>query len=290
MNIRARARGIELRIQSEPDVPRAILADPVRLRQILLNLVSNAIKFTEQGGVVVRMQSQNIDGVRSLRVAVRDSGIGITTEQLSKLFQPFSQADGSMTRRFGGTGLGLAICKGLVEQMGGAIQVTSTLGEGTTFTFDLHLELAASPESVEQLPAVDSSEDLAGLRVLVVDDNPLNRMLMERQLAMLGASSPAMAESGLQALAMVLEAPFDVVLMDMQMPDLDGLETTRRLRELQIPVQPWVIGVTANAFVDDRLACLDAGMDDFLSKPVSMTTLNASLRSVSRQSGTSSPN
>ena len=288
---KALERNVSFALQIANDVPRAVRADVTRVRQIWINLIDNALKFTASGSVLLSLSQIKHDGrTVILRGSVQDTGVGIAPDAIKQIFEPFAQADASTARRFGGTGLGLAICKGLVEQMGGAIQVTSTLGEGTTFTFDLHLELAASPESIEQLPAVDSSEDLAGLRVLVVDDNPLNRMLMERQLAMLGAPSPAMAESGLQALAMVLEAPFDVVLMDMQMPDLDGLETTRRLRELQIPVQPWVIGVTANAFVDDRLACLDAGMDDFLSKPVSMTTLNASLRSVSRQSGTSSPN
>jgi CheY-like chemotaxis protein len=260
------------------------------VRQIWINLIDNALKFTATGAVVLTLSQLKHDGrTVILRGSVQDTGVGIAPEAIKQIFEPFAQADASTSRRFGGTGLGLAICKGLVEQMGGSIQVASTLGEGTTFTFDLHLELATA-ESVAQTPVVESAEGLAGLRVLVVDDNPLNRMLMERQLTMLGASPPVLAESGLQALEMALKERFDVILMDMQMPDMDGLETTRRLRGLQIPAQPRVIGVTANAFVDDRLACLDAGMDDFLSKPVSMTTLNASLRSVSRQSGASSPN
>ena len=280
---KALEREVRFELQIASDVPRSVRADITRVRQVWINLIDNALKFTEKGSVILSLaQVEQGDRTVTLRGQVRDTGVGIASDALDQIFEPFAQADASTARRFGGTGLGLAICKGLVEQMGGAIRVESVLGQGTSFTFEMQLELASTPVSAAQAGFIESGEDLAGLRVLVVDDNPLNRMLMERQLTMLGAPTPVLADSGLQALTIALEEPFDVVLMDMQMPEMDGLETTRRLRALQLSAQPRVIGVTANAFVEDRLACLDAGMDDFLSKPVSMTTLNSTLRLIKR--------
>jgi PAS domain S-box-containing protein len=283
MNIRARARGIELRIQSEPDVPRAILADPVRLRQILLNLVSNAIKFTEQGGVVVRMQSQNIDGVRSLRVAVRDSGIGITTEQLSKLFQPFSQADGSMTRRFGGTGLGLTISRRLVELMRGTLRAQSAPGEGSEFIIELpivdapepiHDPAAQSPAREAQAVGATAPGSLTDRRVLLAEDGVDNQRLIGLLLRKAGATVQ-IVDNGRKALDAALAEhaagrPFDLILMDMQMPELDGYSATSMLRK-QGYAAP-IVALTAHAMAEDRERCLAAGCDDYLTKPVDRAT------------------
>jgi signal transduction histidine kinase/ActR/RegA family two-component response regulator len=271
--------GLHLALKCAEDVPRVVLADPTRLRQVWMNLIGNALKFTEQGGVTVSLRVlERSDTQVRLEGRVQDSGTGIPPEVLELLFEPFAQGDSSTARRFGGTGLGLAICKGLVEQMGGGISVHSRVGEGTTFTFQVTLGLGDRPVIVGT-PAVDDQEaDLAVLRILVVDDNPVNRLVTERQLVMLGATTPVMAESGAQALALLSSLPFDVVLMDMQMPEMDGLEATRRLRALALGAQPRVIGVTANAYPEDRMACLAAGMDDFLPKPITLRNLGVTIR------------
>jgi CheY-like chemotaxis protein len=162
--------------------------------------------------------------------------------------------------------------------MGGSIRVDSRVGAGTTFTFEITLALGDRNEAPALIDAPPDLADLVGLRVLVVDDNPVNRLVTERQLMMLGMFSPVLAESGMQALALLESARFDVILMDMQMPQMDGLEATRRLRRLGLPRQPHVIGVTANAFAEDREACIAAGMNDFLSKPISLRHLGGALR------------
>jgi signal transduction histidine kinase len=272
-------RGLIVEMRCAEDLPRCVTADPTRLRQIWMNLIGNAIKFTERGRVSMSLEvAQSVGSSVTLRGQVSDTGAGIEAEALNQLFEPFAQGDSSTARRFGGTGLGLAICKGLVEQMGGSIRVDSRVGAGTTFTFEITLALADRNEAPALTDAPPDLADLVGLRVLVVDDNPVNRLVTERQLMMLGMFSPVLAESGMQALALLESARFDVILMDMQMPEMDGLEATRRLRRLGLPRQPHVIGVTANAFAEDREACIAAGMNDFLSKPISLRHLGGALR------------
>lgn len=275
----AMERGLSFNVRCAPEVPRAVIGDPTRLRQVLINLIGNAVKFTERGEVSVTLDVVARSAGRvSLRGQVTDTGPGIPPEAMAQLFEPFAQGDSSTARRFGGTGLGLAICKGLVEQMGGSLTAASRVGEGSSFTFQVQLTLATEPLAQ---PAPDPARDvseLAGLRVLVVDDNPVNRLVTERQLLTLSTQLPVMAESGFEALEKLQQKSFDVVLMDIQMPGMDGLETTRELRRLRLGAQPRVIGMTANAFPEDRLACLDAGMDDFMSKPIALSTLRDALR------------
>ena len=272
-------RGLIVEMRCAEDLPRAVIADPTRLRQVWMNLIGNAIKFTERGSVSVSLEVAQCDGSSvTLRGQVSDTGAGIEADALSQLFEPFAQGDSSTARRYGGTGLGLAICKGLVEQMGGSIRVDSRVGVGTTFTFEVSLALDDRKQAPVLTEAPPEAADLMGLRVLVVDDNPVNRLVTERQLIMLGMASPVLADGGAQALALLESMRFDVILMDMQMPGMDGLEATRRLRQLGLPRQPHVIGVTANAFAEDREACISAGMNDFLSKPISLRHLGGALR------------
>ncbi len=240
---RAQEKNLELVSFVAPDVPPRLQGDSVRLRQILINLVGNALKFTERGEVTLRLEraADASDGIEA-RFAVTDTGIGLSPEAQTRLFQAFSQADTSTTRRYGGTGLGLAICKRLVELMGGAIGVDSVAGAGSTFWFAIPLRLG-QPAMAAQTP------DLGGLRVLVVDDNAANRRFLERLLDRWGAECAAVA-GGHHALAQLQEAattgpPWAVVLLDMQMPDLDGLETAREIRRQHGPDAPHLIMLTS---------------------------------------------
>ena len=274
----ANAKGLAIRLLMSPQVPEAIVGDPTRLRQIWLNLLSNAVKFTESGSVTVSLSVRFGDD-DSLRLfsMVRDTGIGISKEAMSNLFEPFGQADSSTTRRFGGTGLGLVICKRLVEHMGGAMTVDSEVGKGTAFAFEWPVKelKGVNPAFVNTAPG-----DLNGLpkmRVLLVDDNALNRMLALGQFKELGHEDVRVAEDGQQALDWLEKEIFDVVFMDMQMPGMDGLEATRRLRKMPLKHQPVVVAMTANAYEEDRQNCIEAGMDHFLPKPVKLKTLRQAL-------------
>ena len=297
LRLQADAKGVELITNNGMASPLHLHSDPTRLRQVWLNLIGNALKFTERGAVTV---SQTVVQGRLL-CAVQDSGIGMTEETLANLFQPFRQADNSTTRKYGGTGLGLVICKALVEKLGGNLTVTSTLGKGSRFAFDLPLPLplplldaphlppaiglnftAGTPTSVVPpgSPAGVADKvrsDFSHLRILLVDDQPINRLLARSQLKQLGCAPQHEAENGMLALELLRHADYDIVLMDMQMPEMDGLEATRRLRELPLTVQPIVIAMTANAFAEDREACMTAGMNQFLSKPVKLETLREAL-------------
>lgn len=272
---RAEAKGLRLRFDVRHSRELRLRGDPLRLRQILVNLVGNAIKFSAGGEVVVQseLQQRREEGTW-LRIAVHDSGIGIDPEVLPSLFAPFTQADSSTQKEYGGTGLGLAICKRIVDQMGGDIGVASAPKEGSTFWFRLPFEDAgdAPPEetteldlSCEVLPI--SRRDRQGLRILLVEDNPVNRLVIEQQVAELGYQIQA-CDSGVEAIRLLGNEPFDLVLMDCQMPGWDGYETTRRMRKLggaaaQLPV----ISLTAHAGPEVRRRALEAEMNDFLAKP-----------------------
>jgi signal transduction histidine kinase/ActR/RegA family two-component response regulator len=283
LQVQAAAKGVELCVQHGPEVPAQWVSDPTRLRQVWLNLIGNAVKFTQQGRVTV---SQSLVQGR-LQCAVQDNGIGMSAHTLSTLFEPFRQAENSTTRKYGGTGLGLVICKALVQKLGGELQVSSVLGEGSRFAFDVPQGLAAhtpdctAPKSVADAvatpPGPQLDADLGALRILLVDDQPLNRLLTRNQLKQLGCSVAQEAPDGVAALACLREQAFDVVLMDMQMPEMDGLEATRQLRQLPLVLQPFVIAMTANAFAEDREACFAAGMNHFVSKPVKLDTLREAL-------------
>lgn len=267
MGVRAETAGLKL-VFDYADA--SIFVDANRIRQVLVNLIGNAIKFTPAGSVVV---TGRINGER-LRLEVRDTGPGISEEDRQKLFREFSQIDSSSTRSFGGTGLGLAICRRLVTGMEGMIGVESAVGLGSTFWFDL----PAGP--IE--PVEESRHEVAAIRpsgfsgtVLVVDDNPINRDVAVGLLAKLGLEA-ATASNGREALDMLAAARFDLVLMDMHMPQMDGLEATRHLRKTGFTLP--IVGLTANAFESDREACLEAGMDDHSAKPLTAAKLSEILQ------------
>ena len=282
----AQGKGLLLHCQLDADVPAHVWGDPTRLRQVLLNLLGNAIKFTAIGQVDC---SVSIDarqgGTAALCFAVRDTGIGIAPEQLGAVFDAFAQADTSTTRKFGGTGLGLSISTRLVHLLGGHLNVQSQLGEGSVFSFTVVFDIAeeTAPPAVgaTAVPAVaDRLPAQASLRVLLVEDNQINQTLAKRLLEKWGHCT-TLAENGQVALDLVGAGQcFDVVLMDMQMPVMGGLEATRRLRRMEMEQglpRLAIIAMTANAMESDRQACLDAGMDNYLSKPISQAALAAVL-------------
>lgn len=280
----ANAKQVALSLQIDSHVPYAATGDPSRLRQVWMNLVGNALKFTHQGSITISLRCTP----GGLHCSVKDTGIGMTEEVMQQLFSPFKQGDSSIARKFGGTGLGLVICKAIITQMGADLKVASRPDEGSEFSFTLSaasLGLEASdtwitppalPVSIPEAPTTD----LSGLRILLVDDQPINRLLARSQLRQLGCPPVAEAENGWVALQKLSEQPFDVVLMDMQMPELDGLSATRALRTMPLDIQPYVIAMTANAYAEDRAACSAAGMDFFLSKPVQLDTLREALSSI----------
>ncbi len=264
----AAAKGLEFRAEREAAVPRWVSGDPVRLRQIVANFIGNALKFTEQGWIELRV-SRRVDG--RIRVEVRDSGPGIPREVQPRLFHPFSQADASTTRRYGGTGLGLSICRQLAVLMGGGVGMLSTPGEGSRFWADLPLRAAAAaaPATPERFAPVDA---LQGARVLLVEDHPVNTLVAEATLAQWGAQVST-AVNGALAVSAVAEAaergaPFDAVLMDLQMPVLGGIDATIAIRRSHGATLLPVIALTADALETQRERALRHGMNDFLAKPI----------------------
>jgi two-component system sensor histidine kinase/response regulator len=284
---RARAKGIRLLIESAK-LPHHLLGDPTRLQQALLNYASNAVKFTEKGSITLRAELQGeTSDAAMLRFEVRDSGIGIEPEALSRLFSAFEQADNSMNRRYGGTGLGLAITRRLAELMGGEAGAQSTPGVGSNFWFSVRLRKGGDAAAASTATAVDAEAQLrqryCGQRVLVVDDEPTNREIALMQLEAAGLLADS-AEDGAEAVAMARKNSYAAILMDMQMPTLNGLEATRQIREIPGCRQTPIIAMTANAFAEDKAKCFEAGMNDFLVKPFSPDALFlAVLRALSRR-------
>ncbi len=275
---KAAAKGLELRRIVTRDVPAELHGDPGRLRQVLLNLTSNAVKFTAEGQVSVEIETAHIDDDEvAIRFDVRDTGIGISAADQAKLFVPFSQVDGSMSRKFGGTGLGLAISKRIVEQMGGSIGLESTPGSGSTFWFvvPFRRRLGSGEE-----PAIDSAAIRTldpTRRILIAEDNPVNRMIAVDQLAAGGYQTDAVT-NGIEVLEALARRSYDLILMDCQMPELDGYETTRRIRQAELAGEHLpVIAVTAHALKGEREKCFAVGMDDFISKPFTREELISTL-------------
>ena len=263
----AQEKGLDLRVDVAPLTPEWLRGDPARVRQILLNLLTNAVKFTDSG--YVRLSARAEAG--QLILAVEDSGIGISPEQQQRLFSPFEQAEASTSRRFGGTGLGLAICRELSESMGGSIGVESAVGQGSTFTARLPLQPAPTPAAEAHLRP-DTGIDLAGLRFLVAEDNPINQRLIQLMLERAGATL-TIAADGEAAVRLWCPDEFDIVLMDMQMPGMDGLQATRHIRSQPRGDAVPIIALTASASVEDQRACELAGMNDYLSKPLRFDVL-----------------
>ncbi|AMY12384.1 Aerobic respiration control sensor protein ArcB [Luteitalea pratensis] len=292
LSVQAQMKRLRLDAHVVPGTP-AVITDPGRIRQVLFNLVGNAIKFTQAGAVHVTVAADAVEGGQvTLRVTVTDTGIGIAEDKQRLLFEKFTQADASTTRRFGGTGLGLAISKGLVESLGGTIGVTSTLGVGSQFWFtfvapaDTAIEPHRSPftADVPDSPPKDASRS-PGRRILVAEDNPVNQRVAVRMLEKLGYVADV-AVDGREAVRMAQDTRYAVILMDCHMPDVDGYEATRRIREaLSVERCPPILAMTAAGADGDRERCLYAGMSDYLSKPVQMPVLREMLERWTRTPG-----
>ena len=283
----ARQKGLELVCQPAPGLPEALLGDPFRLRQVLLNLIGNAVKFTAAGRVSVRIQPVELCGERiHLQFSVSDTGIGIPPDRQQYVFEPFCQADGSTTRRYGGSGLGLSISAKLVSLMGGRIWVDSAPGQGSTFHFTACFQPA--PESEEPLPLpapedVELGRFLPPLRILLVEDNPVNQKLAARMLEKRG-HQVTVAGNGREAVTLTQAGAFDLVLMDIHMPEMDGLEASAAIRALERATGEHVaiVAMTALAMAGDREKCLQAGMDGYLAKPIRPAELFAALQKHAR--------
>jgi PAS domain S-box-containing protein len=274
VEVRAREKGLSLRTRIASDTPPRLNGDPVRLRQVLLNLAGNAVKFTEGGWVRIEVEPVDLGGESALlRFAVADTGIGIPRDKLQAIFSPFTQADSSMTRRHGGTGLGLAIARRLVEAMGGELSVRSVPGQGSRFEFTLELPLERPAAEVSEPSS--TSEFTRPLRILLAEDNRVNQLVAVRLLERLGHLVDTV-EDGKQAVERVASGTYDVLLMDLQMPEMDGIEATRAIRDRErdrVLDRVPIVALTACATEDDREECLGAGMDGYLQKPFVRETL-----------------
>lgn len=275
----AQQRGLQLRLQlPENAAPMRVVGDPTRIRQILLNLVGNALKFTEQGEVTVQARWQLLERqVLWFSCAVRDTGIGIDSARLETMFVAFQQADSSISRRYGGTGLGLSIARTLAERMGGQLKGASRVGIGSTFTLEMPLALSSSPAPRLAGAASPMTTGKHGGRILLVEDNLVNQSVMEAMLRSLGFDV-GLATDGAEAVELISQQPFDAVLMDCRLPLVDGYEATRRIRQLPQGEGLPIIALTANVLEGDRERCLAAGMNDYLSKPFKRTDLQLTLR------------
>jgi signal transduction histidine kinase len=273
---RAAEKQLQLVVRLEPGLPDHVVGDPVRLKQVLLNLTGNAIKFTEQGRVEVAVESLSTnERTARLRFSVRDTGIGMNAATQEKLFQLFTQGDSSMNRRFGGTGLGLAISQELVIRMGGRIVVQSEPGQGSEFSFVLTMPLATAPSHAPLAPRRANALPLGG-RLLVIEDDRVNQRVIELLLEKLGLDC-VIINNGEDGVVAATTEPWAAVLMDCQMPGMDGFEATRRIRQSLAGRPLPIIALTANAMAGDRAACIAAGMDDFLAKPVRQDELQLCL-------------
>jgi signal transduction histidine kinase/FixJ family two-component response regulator/HPt (histidine-containing phosphotransfer) domain-containing protein len=278
---KAEGKGLALQSRVADSVPLAVESDAARLRQILVNLLDNAIKFTPQGEVRLEVEAgKETNGLVELRFAVRDTGIGIPADRIDRLFKPFGQADSSMARLYGGTGLGLVISRRLAERLGGRMWVESTPGRGSVFFFTIRCR--PTEESLCRSPAADEPADARlaerlPLRILLAEDNSVNQRVGLLMLERMGYLAD-LAGNGAEVLEALHRQPYDLVLMDIQMPEMDGLEATRRVRdELPPERQPRIVAMTANVLPEQREACRLAGMDDFIQKPVGLADLRAAL-------------
>ncbi|MGL1934548.1 MAG: ATP-binding protein [Fibrobacterales bacterium] len=286
LTLKAQERENTLDFTVDNAIPKLCLGDPGRVQQILFNLVGNAIKFTQNGAITVKVTHEiETDKTDTIRMSVADTGIGISEAVQNKLFEKFTQADGSTTRKFGGTGLGLSISKQLVEMMGGTIGINSTLGEGAEFWFTLKLKKAevnskdTSTQANTSLPLSNSTIDFSNKAVLLAEDNLINQQLAIGLLAKTGVKLD-MVENGKLAVSAIESSRYDLILMDVQMPEMDGIEATQLIRhyerQAQRPKTP-IIAMTANAMQGDREKCIEAGMDDYLTKPIQPSALYEAL-------------
>ncbi|HFE46539.1 MAG TPA: response regulator, partial [Nannocystis exedens] len=263
----AARKGLNFDCTLGPDLPKLVRGDPHRLRQILINLLCNAVKFTEAGSIVLAAHIVRNAPPHTLRFSILDTGIGISKRDLDDLFQPFTQADSGTARRHNGAGLGLTVSRRLIELMNGSCEIESEPGQGTTFSFEVRLATTECTQSdADRAPTTDHHSK--EIRVLVVEDNPINQRVAARLLAKIGYVAD-IASGGKAALDSLQSRSYDAILMDCMMPEMDGYETTARIRELGDPGSTTpIIALTANALEGDRDRCLAAGMDDYIAKPV----------------------
>jgi CheY-like chemotaxis protein len=277
-------RCLDLSYLIDDVVPAALIGDVTRLHQVLLNLLSNAVKFTDKGKIEILVTGHPLEtGKIKIHFAVKDSGIGIPEEKIDRLFQVFSQIESSTTRKYGGPGLGLAISKKLVEMMGGKIWAESKVGEGSTFHFTILAEESTSKsigyEGHAARPQIGTRpRQPLPLRILLAEDNAVNQKVALQMLNRLGYRAD-IAANGLEVLQALERQPYDVVLMDVQMPEMDGIDATKKIRE-RWPGGPKIIAVTAYALEGDRERFIQAGMDDYISKPIQIEELRLALESV----------
>jgi CheY-like chemotaxis protein len=260
-------------------VPDTLIGDSLRLRQVLINLLANAIKFTEQGEVRLSISLQQRDANEArLLFAVTDTGVGISAEQQDKLFQPFAQVDDGSTRSFGGTGLGLVISQELVQLMGGSIKLDSQVGVGSCFSFELALPLAEAAIKSNVLPTISlNPEPLKDVRFLIVDDDNFNQKIITKVLENFGASNIVLANNGLEALAALEQDSFDIVLMDLHMPSMDGFETTLEIRKQARYAKLPIITLSAGVTEEELRRSEASGMNDFVAKPINKLELLATV-------------
>ncbi len=285
----AAKKGLKLGYSIDENTPALILGDAVRIRQILVNLLSNAVKFTEVGGITISVSGRKLEGEDyEIHFALKDTGIGIPDDKMDRLFKPFSQVDASTTRRYGGTGLGLAISRKLIEMMGGKIWAESEIGMGSTFHFTIRVKSTVKEPIDIHMPAsrfkMDIRKDLdPSLHILVAEDNAVNQLVTKKMLNKLGYEADVVS-NGIEVIRALENQTYDVILMDVQMPDMDGLEATRAIRK-KWPGGPMIIAMTASALVGDREKCIAAGMDGYISKPVTIENLSTALLSCGKNAG-----
>ncbi len=280
LQVNAHAKGLHISEECDVAVPERVLGDPLRLRQVLVNLIGNAVKFTEAGQIDVRVDLYPGEG--RLRFAVRDTGIGIPADKRDAIFSAFTQADGSISRKYGGSGLGLAISAKLIQLMNGSIRLESQPGQGTLFEFYVPCQVPDAPEA-PVIPCTANAIALHCKRVLLAEDNAVNQKVAARLLEKSG-HSVVVASNGMEALHALERERFDVILMDIQMPELDGIEATARIREREKhgSYRTPIIALTAHAMTGDRERCLTAGMDGYVSKPIQLEELVQAICEVTR--------
>jgi len=283
------AKGLNLIYDIDKKIPENFLGDLIRIRQILMNLMSNAIKFTENGDITLNVTlDRKQEDTYYIRFTIKDNGIGISLKDQEKLFKPFSQVDASTTRKYGGTGLGLIICRQLVEQMKGEIGVKSNLGSGSSFFFSLPLKAIEyiHTERAKLNTEIDNKmSEKVPLNILIVEDNPINQVIATNLIERLGYS-PSLASNGVKAIEALHEQKFDVIFMDLQMPVMGGIEATEKIIEFWGNNRPRIIAMTANVLAEDQKQCFAAGMDDFVGKPIVINEMIESLLKCNKNSNT----